>query len=261
MTKKKLFNSKQLLNYYKEGILDNILKKFKKEINEKTFLGAGCDASGFIYGKKEVLKICPKTIGYFRKSGLNGENLGNRFQEHINSLFPYFLPINQIIYEDDKILIYTQYFCQKVTREKISEKKVSTIFQMVKLMLENNCISTDIGLHNMGMHKGHFVLFDYHGMHPIMKNGHMPARKWWGRLSKNLTKYMTYIYAPNRIENYSQLMRNLNEKSIKEMKKEDLLPSCFINLLKYFVNHRANSQLNEVIDLLDLCIRHLENSH
>ena len=127
-------------------------------------------------------------------------------------------------------------------------------------MFQKNSISTDIGLHNIGIYKGKLVLFDYHGMHPILKNGRMPTKRWWGRLSKNLTRYMAYIYAPNQVEDYCQLMKNLNEKLIKRIEKDDLLPDCFIDLLKYFVNHPKNSRLYDIIKLLDHCISCLKYS-
>lgn len=261
MSLKKLFRSSELLNYYKSGKLDEILKKYKHIINEKTFLGAGGDASGFIYNDHEVIKICSKTVGYFRKFP-NSSNMSQseQFQSHISDFYPYFLPINEIIYENRDIIIYTQNFCDKLSKTKINHHMVVTIFEMVKLMLEKDSLCTDIGAHNMGIYQGQLVLFDYHGLHPLLKNGQLPQKKWWGRLMRNLIKYMCAIYAPSKGEKYSMLIKNLNSKAIKQIEKDDFLPETFVTLLKYLVANNKNASIEEIIYILDECIETLLSS-
>src|SRR5437773_6869787 len=105
-------HSSRLLNCYKKGKLDEILEKFHLHINEQTFLGAGDDASTFLYDENQVLKICTKQSRYFQMF----ENHGHQFQQHIDEFYPYFLPVNEILYEDKNILIYTQDFCKKIKK-------------------------------------------------------------------------------------------------------------------------------------------------
>lgn len=255
-----LFHSDRLLKYYKQGNLDDILKRFKKQINKDTFLGAGGDASGFLYNNgKEVLKICMKDICYFRRFPLYLNNQGEQFKEHINQLSPYFLPINEILYEDDKVLIYTQNFCKRLDKEKITPEISATVFQMIQFMIKNDALSTDISTQNLGVYKNRLVLFDYHGLHPILKNGNLPAKRWWGRLSRNMTRYMAYIYAPDRTDEYVRLMKNFNEKHFKRLYKEGLLPKCYLNLLRYLMDQKTETSTNELINLLDDCIDNLLN--
>lgn len=258
MASKDLFHSDRLLKHLKQGKLDDILKRFKKQINKDTFLGAGGDASGFLYNNgKEVLKICLKDICYFRRNPLYEKNQGLQFKEHIDQLAPYFLPINEILYEDNEVLIYTQNFCKRLDKEKITPEISAIVFQMVKFMIQNDALSTDIAPHNLGVHKNRLVLFDYHGLHPILKNGALPAKRWWGRLNRNLTRYMAYIYAPDRVDEYVRLMKNFNEKHFKKIEKEGLLPSCFIALLRYFINQNNSTSVDELVDLLEDCIEDL----
>src|SRR5436853_139660 len=102
MSKAKLFNCEELAQYYKDGHLDVMLKKFDKEINSRTLLGAGNDASAFKSGKDHVLKVATKNIGWFKHYG-NGSNNAKDFMKHINTLSPYFAPIDDILYDDERV--------------------------------------------------------------------------------------------------------------------------------------------------------------
>ncbi len=258
MSIKDLFHSDKLLKYYKQGKLDDVLKRFKKYINKDEFLGAGGDASGFRYNDgKEVLKICMKDICYFKRNLLYANNQGQQFKNHINKLSPYFLPINEILFEDSEVLVYTQNFCKRLEKDRITPEVSATVFQMVRFMICNDALSTDIAPHNLGIYKNRLVLFDYHGLHPILRNGSLPGKKWWGRLIRNLTRYMSYIYAPDRIDEYVRLMKNFNEKHYKKIIKEGLLPKCYIDLLQYLMELEGGESIDELVDLLGDCIKNL----
>lgn len=253
----KFIHSTRLLNYYKKGQLDNILKKFHQQINDQNFLGAGDDASTFLYNDDQVMKISTKQSRYFQKFK---KNQGAEFKKHINNFKPYFLPVEDILYEDHNILIYTQKFCPKIKRGKITKKDVLLIFQMVRLMFDENCIITDIGVHNIGIDSlnNRPVLFDYHSLQPIIINGQMTDDVNWHRLGFNLTLYMAFIYAPKKITEYQQLVKNLKEKSIKIINKDHLLPSCQIILLKYLMT-KKDVKFKKIIQKLDHCIYHLSH--
>src|SRR5438874_2148806 len=148
---KPFIHSTKLLNCYKKGKLDRGLKKFDEHINDQTFLGAGDDASTFIYNDYQVLKITTKESHYFQtfKGNKKGSlSQGLQFKKHIDNFFPYFLPVEEILFEDKNILIYTQDFCKKIKKKTITRKHVRSIFKMVRLMFDLNQIVTDIGPHN-----------------------------------------------------------------------------------------------------------------
>lgn len=260
MEKGKFIHSSRLLNCYKKGQLDPVLNKFNQIINNQTFLGAGDDVSTFLYNDNQVMKICTKKCRYFLTFTKNNKSLseGLQFKEHINDLQPYFLPVLDILYEDKNILVYTQDRCKKIKKQQITREEVLSIFKMVKLMFEKNCIVTDIGPHNIGVYNDQPCLFDYHSLQPIFVNGHIANEVNLHRLGRNLTLYMAFINAPHKTKEYKELMKNSKERSIKKIEKEDLLPYCQIQLSKYLMEEQ-NAKLNKIIALLDRCIYHLSH--
>ena len=257
MKKGKFIHSTRLLNCYKKGQLDNIMKKFNQQINEQTFLGAGDDASTFIYDDDQMMKISTKQSRYFIE--FKSKKAG-QFKDHINEFLPYFLPVNEILYEDKNTFIYTQYKCKKIKKENITKKEVMTIYNLVRLMFQRNCIVTDIGPHNIGVnqHYDQPFLFDYHSLQPIFIEGKISSEVNLNRISRNLTQFMAFIYAPHKIEEYMESMKKSEEKAIKKIEKDHLLPECLIVLIKYLINEKKFKK-NKIIDLIDRCIDHLSN--
>ena len=276
--KSDLFHSKELLKLYNGGQLDVVLDQFSDVINQENFLGGGGDASGFLYNEgTQVLKLCLKNIGYFKRYGhmtpheatetetpmiscdynrrqitRNQRQIGGtlsvkkgggnptqaqQFKEHINSyssIRGFLVPIEEILYEDENVFIYTQKRCQLLKKDSISPRIVIGVIQMIQFMLRKNILVTDISPHNLGLLKGQVVLFDYHGLHPFQRrDGTIKRRKWCGRILRNLARYLSYIYAPEKIAEYTQLMQSVDHQTIKKLKSDGLLPSSFIRLAIY----------------------------
>jgi len=254
MSKSKLFNCEELAQYYKEGHLDDLLKRFDKEINSRTLIGAGNDASAFRYGTDQVLKLTTKNIKWFKHFG-NGASDAKEFQKHINSLKPYFAPIDKILYEDDRVFIYVQRKCQVIDKSHISSSEAIGMFKFVKFMIENDVLMTDLAPHNLGTINGQLVSFDFHGLGPL-SNGDGKFRKsgWWRRLARNLARFMAAVYVPKDMKKYGEMFQNCTTKTIQKIKQDSNLPKSFGNLVEYMSDNLDNAEVDTVVKLLAYCI-------
>lgn len=256
MSYKKILHSENLIKIYKEGKLENVLKKFSDHINEKNYLGAGTHAASFKYNKGEqVLKICTKQIPYFKNYPLRRRyGHAQQFKEDVDQLSPYLLPINEILYEDDHVFIYTQNYCSKFNIDTINQKIVSKIFEMVHLLVSENILLGDIAPNNFGLIKGQIYLYDYHDLQPICLHGQQLKTSWWRSPMKNLTRYITALYYPNKYLKYTELMENYNFDVYKKMKKNCQLPSPFFKLLDYIKDTPDNVSLSYFCTLIAKCV-------
>jgi hypothetical protein len=199
---KKLFNSKRLERLYEKGKLNDVFKHFPDQINLQTWIGSGSEAAAFYYNH-QVIKVCSKKIRFFEEAEHSSAQL---FQDQVNQLKPFLVPINEILYENRHIVIYTQDRCQLLTsifsyKKSISDGDQSLItpyislsfLQLIIFMFENNQLVSDIGAHNLGLLNGQLVVFDYHGLHPIVKNGSICHQKWWKRPITNLSYFLSAI--------------------------------------------------------------------
>lgn len=216
---KSLFHSKVLLDLYKEGKLDKLFKKHPY-LNSETWLGAGSEATSFYdRNTSEVIKICPKTIRYFRYTSQKKRD-PSIFLKHSNEFHPYFLPVKEIIYEDDFVFVYRQDYCRPLKH--ITIDVVIQVLQLVEMMLKKKYLVTDIGRHNLGMISGRIVLFDYHGLHPV--NHH---RQWWKRLCKNLAHYFSGLSSTLK----KTFLRDLS----KIVKDDEIKTSHMLELVQEYI--------------------------
>lgn len=185
-----IFRCERLDKLNKEGKFKSMLANLNHQINSKTWLGAGSEAAAFYYNN-QVVKVCPKKIRYFKEA----KHLsGKLFRHQVNKLSPFLVPVNKVLYEDDHVLVYTQDRCQMI--KDINYKSpyiVISFLQLIIFMFERNELVSDIGTHNLGLLNGHLVVFDYHGLHPIIRNGLVRHKKWWKRPVINLSNFVSYI--------------------------------------------------------------------
>lgn len=169
MPKKQLFRSEHLLSLYKKGQLKKIMKIFN--IESKKWIGAGSQASTFMFNDQEVVKICSKKIPYFSE---NPKGTAVDFQKCINNLHPFFIPINKILYENEDLFIYTQDLCQSFGKDIWEPQATMNIFELVVMLLQNNLSIIDIAPRNIGLYKGHAAILDPHGIRSVI-----PKEQQW----------------------------------------------------------------------------------
>lgn len=260
------FKCPDLRHLYSSGKLDHVIKQFGNLINNQTLIANGGDASVFDYHNGEsVLKLVPKTIRFFQHFGNKGPTSANEFQKYINHLDPFFLPVDEILYEDDNVFIYTQRKCQLLNTKTINTGVVIDVFRLIQFMLLSDILLTDLAPHNLGIYKDHVLVFDYHGLHRLKKNGQIKRTNWWRRLARNLTRFICCIYVPDRRKEFAQLMQNCNSNTIAKFENEPQMPISFVELLKYLSNQQNRVIIDQVYEYLELCIhdliQHENNSH
>jgi hypothetical protein len=255
----KMFSSLELLRLYEYGQLNKMLEQLGSLINPKTFETSGGDVSVFNYnkdGQKYVIKIAPKNIRFFRHFG-RGDHSAIDFQKYINRLEPFFVPVEEIMYEDENIFVYTQKKCKVVESSRINKKTVIDVFRLVQFMLINDIILTDLAPHNLGLYQGHVVVFDYHGLHRLTENGAIKEIDWWKRLVRNLTRFICGLYNQRKRPLYSDLMQNCDARVIKKMEDDAFFPSEFINFIKFVMIEGRNAKIETMCEYLQGCIDYI----
>jgi len=228
----KIFQCKDLDKLDEKGKLKHLFKKLHRQINEETWLGSGSEAAAFYYDH-EVIKVCPKRIRYFSEAGHSSADL---FREQVNKLQPFLVPVKKILYEDKHVVAYTQEKCQLLKDEDYKSPYIVISFlQLIIFMFENNQLVSDIGIHNLGLLDGQLVVFDYHGLHPITRNGHVRRHKWWKRPITNLSNFLEYIKHKGNgfSDNYKKFLSGLpecrNDRDLQRLTR--LLYKCLDILL------------------------------
>ena len=232
---------KDKLQFSKLKKTDKLLAVLKSlGLTEKDFLDSGCTATVFKKNNQAV-KVCRKTIRYFENYTGNAQS----FKNHINRLGHIFLPVNEILYEDDDFFIYTQDLCQPLEKEIINKKITIEFFQLFKSMIKEKCMVSGLSPGNLCSYRGQILIYDYHGLHPLKSLNS-------GRIARNLTKYMTLTFCPQKHHHHKAILTEFNKKTVDQLTK---LPSTFIDLLKAMLNDNLSS--TEIIQLIDRCLQQI----
>lgn len=251
-----MFTAIELTKLYQAGELDQLFKKMGGSINPTTLLASANDTSVFKYGDDQVIKVVPKNIRFFKHFGRH--NSGGDFKKYINRMDPYFLPVEDILYEDENIFAYTQKKCKVIESKRINKRVVREVFQLVQFMLANNVLLTDLAPHNLGISGKRCVVFDYHGLHRLTKDGKIKRPDWWRRLARNLTRFMCSLYGAHKRAEYSALMQNCDEKVVRKMENDPEIPRVFSKMIRYLFVHENNASIETVCTHLENCITHLK---
>lgn len=253
-----LFASLELSRLYQHGQMDQFLSHFHSLVNRETLLATGSDVSVFRYdvdGQKKVLKVAPKTLRFFKHFGKH--HSGKDFKKYINRLKPYFLPVDEIPYEDENFFVYIQHKCQLIESKRINSKVVIDLFRLIQFMLVNDILLTDLAPHNLGLLKGHVVVFDYHGLHRLTKEGQIKRPDWWRRLVRNLVRFVCGLYCPRKRHEYSLLMENCDTKVIQKMSQDPDIPECLTTLVEYLMTQENRASVPTVCEHLETCIKYI----
>lgn len=256
----KMFSSIELKKMYKEGQMDHVLRSLGSIINPNNLVASAGDSSVFHYQKnnqKYVVKIVPKNIRFFKHFGK--KNSAKDFKKYINRLSPYFLPVEDLLYEDKNLFVYSQKECKVIESKKINKKVVIEVLRLIQFMLVNDILLTDLAPHNIGLLNNHVVVFDYHGLHRLTKNGVIKREDWWRRLVRNITRYITGLISAHKRAEYSLLMQNCNESVVKKLESDDDIPKVFSVMVKYLMTEQNNTKIDKLCSYLEDCINQIKS--
>ena len=254
-----LFKNIELSRLYKFGLMTHFFKKYGHLTTQKTLLATGGDTTVFNYvtdkdGKESlVLKIVPKNIRFFKHFGKN--HSAKDFKKYINRLQPYFIPVEEIIYEDENFFAYTQRKCHLITSDKISHNVVVDLFKLIQFMLVNDILLTDLAPHNLGLIKKQLVVFDYHGLHRLTEHGVIKRQDWWRRLIRNLTRFICGLYCPHQRAEYSLLMQDCTTDVVRKLSNDSHIPKEFSKLVEYVMKEQENTSIPKLCEHLESCIK------
>jgi hypothetical protein len=259
MSQANMFKSMELVRLHNGGHLDPMLKKLHNIVDQSNLLACGGDVSVFhhqVNGEKRVVKVVPKSIRFFKHFGKG--HSAKDFEKYINRLDPYFLPVDGILYEDDNVFVYAQKECKLIESKRINKTVVMDVFRLLQFMLVNDVLLTDLAPHNLGLVKGRVVVFDYHGLHRLTKNGVVKHTNWWRRLSRNLVRFVCGLYNPHKRPEYSLLMQNCDQSVIKKMESDSDIPKPLTSMIKYFMSQQNDISINKVCAYLEQCLNYVK---
>ena len=128
------------------------------------------------------------------------------------------------------------------------------VFRLVQFMLVNNVLLTDLAPHNIGMIHKKVVVFDYHGLHRLTKDGEINREDWWRRLARNLTRFVCSLEGAHKRTEFSTLMQNCTESVVKKMETDSTIPKEFSAMIRYLYTTQNNVSIDTLCDHLEKCI-------
>lgn len=145
-----------------ENTISLIEKKITNRIGnlENRFIGYGGSCVAFIDVNPEmVLKLClKKNCSILMQKSSDFINYSKFLIEHDIKI----LPINEIIYEDDFFLVYTQNKCYKLAENYINTFIIIKILKIVRNLLYHKIKIPDLYIKNFGIYQNDIYLYDYH---------------------------------------------------------------------------------------------------
>jgi hypothetical protein len=260
----KMFTSEELLRLCQAGALDPLFEALGDIICPKNLIASGGDTSVFqgpicdVDGCSSdvIVKIAPKNIRFFKHFG-KGDYAAKDFKKYINRLDPFFLPVEEILYEDENVFVYTQQKCKLIKSKRITQDTVAGVFRLVQFMLVNDVLLTDLAPHNLGVFHKQVVVFDYHGLHRLTKEGSIKRADWWRRLARNLTRFICGLYNQKRRPEYSLQMQNCDQSVVNLMTNDPAMPRPFVTLIQYLWSQNNDVNLETVCQHLENCIGHV----
>jgi len=149
-------------------------------------MGLGTSCIVYQYGSEQVIKVCAKKIKYFHD---RKQRLASDLQKTVEPMAPYLLPIVKIIYDGDEFFAYIQDRCNPLPKRKnITTQNLCDILHIIQVMFANDVIVGQMKPKNVGLWKGHLVLFDYHSMHQLYDRI-KDTNDWCHSLEESLLTY------------------------------------------------------------------------
>jgi hypothetical protein len=163
-------------------------------LKRSDFLKSGTTCMVFNYLETQVLKVCSKAIAYFQY--FKTKSKVSDFQDVVCHQFEgYFLPINEIIYEDSIYFIYLQDKVRILDLNEIDGPIYIKILNLVKKMLTEKIVTPDLISCNLGFlangDQSDPLLLDYHDLTPL---NIYDRKKKWIKIIRCLINFSSYLF-------------------------------------------------------------------
>jgi len=176
-------------------------------ISPKDLLGLGTSCIVYKYGKDKVIKVCAKKIKFFHD---RKNKSAQEFKKTVAPLAPFFLPVEQIIYDDDVFFAYVQAKCKPLPKKTpICEQNLWDILSIIECMFSHDLLIGQLKPKNVGYYENRLVLFDYHSLHPLYERIKDKAN-WFHSLEESVIKY-DGLYVKSHSLNLKGLMEQIKK--------------------------------------------------
>lgn len=221
---------------YREGKLFGCIKFLEKMgVKSSDILKCGSTCVVFNHTGNRVIKLTTKDIHYFRYFATNN-TLRDFHNVVCNTYNSVFLPIKEVLYEDQNYFIYTQDKINILNLIDIDAGVFIKILELVKRMHQVGIITPDIISSNLGFYQGatpqQLMLLDYHDLKPMSR--HAKEEKWI-KIARCLMEFSSWLlYKKSFEEKFGQSLTEWKDaKSMKKKKYgEKHLPGVIVNIIK-----------------------------
>jgi len=220
----------------------NNVEKYINSIENLNYLGHGGTCIAFYQNSGSLNNTQPIVVKVCIKKTLIMSS-GKVFAEYTKSLVGNkikILPIIDILYEDEKFLVYTQDYCQTV--HKINALILSKILKIIKNLIISNIKITDLFFKNFGIYKNDIYIYDYHD---------------YGFFYSDDNYYLTHIahlfnmyYNKNLLYGVTLTVDNLRDMDFGK----DVLPDEVVEFIKLLFFHK----MEEAVVVLDRIIQKID---
>lgn len=221
-------NNNQVFDYNKIKKAENFLSAF-----DLKYLDHGGSSICLVNSKDEnVFKITKKD-----KANTVSSKFFSDYTKSLISKGISILPIS-IIYEDEDVFIYKQPRCLLVSLERINNKFVYDILNILKELLNNKIIIADMHYRNFGYYKNKCYLFDYCDENVIE--------------NPNNRCYVSGLYFV-----FSVLFKQPTEIKIINIIEKQFGKEIFPDVFSELLTKLYSRDYNNVLTLIDDCMKQL----
>lgn len=176
------FKPKILKELHKSNKLKKVIKILKEECKiDNAKFGTQVATYRLNNEKNYVYKLSPVDIGYF-KTRKNNKPVD--LMKDSKKMNYFYIPIENIIYEDKNVFLYSQKYIKKL--EVLNPYCILSIVMIIYKMITEDLLCTDIGIHNLGYDGENVLLFDLQGIKTYND-------ACLNRLEINLSKYLKIL--------------------------------------------------------------------
>ena len=234
----------------RKGQLQGVDKALEsRKITPKDFLVAGSTCMVFHHGNGQVIKVTTKGISALNE--FKKQSVGS-FQALVNNDFKsIFLPINEVIYDDDNYFVYSQNKIRILDLPEIQNNAsiYCKILEILRLMIVNKAITPDLISSNLGFDRGQLTLLDYHD---IITFGAYHKKDKWIKVIRCLVEFTSWLLYGKGFEKQTGESL-LDWKDPKVIKKADFgskhFPAHFTDMFKAI----AGGKPQEIINAITAC--------